>query len=76
MLFKFFFSLNSLLLQTSVTDEEVARWKTQSDQLELSRLTTILSIALVAFLSIILVSFYTNYKLRQENKRLKSQISG
>jgi len=53
-----------------ITEQEAQKYKDQADQLELSRLTTILSIALITILSLLTLSLYKNNNIRLKTNNM------
>ena len=53
-----------------ITQKEAQKYKDQADQLELSRLTTILSIALITILSLLTLSLYKNNNIRLKTNNM------
>ncbi len=76
MLSKFLFTINYLIFQSDASLEAKKQvheqFKQQQEALELSRLTTILSIALITILVLLVFSLVRSNQLRNEIKRLKS----
>jgi len=71
MLFKIYYAINFLFLQTDATAQEVKEFQLQTAQSELSRLTTILSIALITILTLLVLALWKVQKLKNENKQLR-----
>ena len=55
---------------TIISQQEAQKYKDQADQLELSRLTTILSIALITILSLLTLSLYKNNNIRLKTNNM------
>ena len=70
---KMIFLIPVLLLQTETTATREQELIDVQNALDLSRLTTILSVALITLLMLLTINIYKNYQLRNEIKRLKSQ---
>ncbi len=73
---KLLFTSYSFILQSdlaSITTQQAEELKNSQDAHELSRLTTILSIALITILVLLTISLVKNTKLNNEIKKLKNQ---
>ena len=55
---------------TVITEQEAQKYKEQEEALELSRLTTILSIALITILSLLTLSLYKNNNIRLKTNNM------